>query len=112
MLDTFQQKNVQLHCEEFEKFFEHHKYPEKYDLVYVDGNHCKKKTLEYFKILCNKVTNDSVIIFDDIYWNKSMQEAWLEIIKDPKVTVSVDTFRWGLIFFRKEQHKQHFYIRM
>jgi hypothetical protein len=34
-----------------------------------------------------------------------MEEAW-EIIKlHPKVTVTIDTFQWGLVFFRKNNLK-------
>ena len=56
--------------------------------------------------------NDSLFIFDDIYWSKGMTEAW-EIIKEhPQVTVTVDLFNWGLVFFRKEQAKEHFKIRV
>ncbi len=41
-----------------------------------------------------------------------MEEAW-EQIKDHKtVTVSIDLFHWGIIFFRKEQPKQHFNIKV
>jgi len=41
-----------------------------------------------------------------------MTEAWETIIKHPKVTVSIDTFFWGIIFFRDEQAKEHFTIRV
>ncbi|HMQ44127.1 MAG TPA: class I SAM-dependent methyltransferase, partial [Mariniflexile sp.] len=56
--------------------------------------------------------NDSVFIFDDIYWSKPMTEAWETIKKHPKVTVTIDTFYWGIVFFRKEQLKEHFVIRV
>ena len=83
-----------------------------YNLVFFDGNHNKKATLKYFNLLVNKAHNDSVFIFDDIHWSKDMIEAW-EIIKThPKVTISIDTFFWGLIFFRKEQAKENFTIRL
>jgi len=83
-----------------------------YDLVFFDGNHNKKATLRYFNILVNKAHNDSIFIFDDIYWSKDMVEAW-EIIKThPKVKVSIDTFFWGLVFFRKEQVKENFTVRL
>lgn len=83
-----------------------------YNLVYIDGNHSKNATLEYFELLLPSVTNDSVWIFDDIHWSQDMEEAW-EIIKNhPKVKVTIDTFQWGLVFFRKEQEKEHFTIRI
>ncbi|MDA9584813.1 class I SAM-dependent methyltransferase, partial [Flavobacteriaceae bacterium] len=28
------------------------------------------------------------------------------------VTVTIDTFLWGFVFFRKEQEKEHFIIRI
>ena len=80
-------------------------------LIYFDGNHSKKATLDYFELLLPTITNDSVWIFDDIHWSLDMEEAW-EIIKNhPKVTITIDTFQWGIIFFRTEQEKEHFVIR-
>ncbi|WP_281322482.1 O-methyltransferase [Flavobacterium aestivum] len=85
--------------------------PSNFQLIYFDGNHSKKATLEYFELLLPTITNETVWIFDDIHWSKEMEETW-EIIKNhPKVTVSIDTFQWGLVFFRYEQPKQHFVIR-
>ena len=82
------------------------------DLVFFDGNHQKDTTLQYFETLLPTIHNDSVFIFDDIYWSKDMTEAWELIKQHPKVMVTVDTFFWGLVFFRKEQHKEHFKIRV
>lgn len=81
-------------------------------LIYFDGNHSKKATLEYFDLLLPTITNDSVWIFDDIHWSTDMEEAWEAIKNHPKVTVTIDTFQWGLVFFRKEQEKEHFTIRI
>lgn len=82
-----------------------------YDLIYFDGNHSKEATLQYFELLLATISNESVWIFDDIHWSEGMEEAW-KIIKDhPQVTVTIDTFQWGLVFFRKEQEKEHFVIR-
>ena len=83
-----------------------------FDLIYFDGNHQKEATIKYFLTLLPTATNETVFVFDDIHWSKEMTEAW-EIIKNhPSVTVSIDTFFWGIICFRKEQAKEHFKIRM
>lgn len=82
-----------------------------YDFIYFDGNHQKEATLHYFETLLQTANNNSVFVFDDIYWSKGMTEAWETVIKHPKVTVSIDTFFWGIVFFRKEQEKEHFVIR-
>ena len=84
----------------------------RYNLIFFDGNHQKKATLKYFEMVLKTANNDSVFIFDDIYWSEGMTEAW-EIIKEhPKVTVTIDTFFWGFVFFRNEQVKEHFKIRV
>ena len=68
--------------------------------------------MDYFEILLPTITNETIWIFDDLHWSKDMEESW-EIIKiHPKVTVTIDTFQWGLVFFRKEQEKEHFVIRV
>lgn len=84
---------------------------ENFDLIYFDGNHSKKATLAYFDLLLTTITNDSVWIFDDIHWSPDMEEAWKTIKNHPKVTVTIDTFQWGFVFFRYEQEKEHFVIR-
>ncbi|HEX9151561.1 MAG TPA: class I SAM-dependent methyltransferase, partial [Flavobacterium sp.] len=81
-------------------------------LIYFDGNHSKIATLNYFELLLPTITNESVWIFDDIHWSSAMEEAWEIIKKHPKVTVTIDTFQWGLVFFRREQEKEHFVIRI
>ncbi len=83
-----------------------------YDLIFFDGNHQKGATLHYFETLLETAHNESIFIFDDIYWSKEMTEAWEIIKQHPKVTVVIDTFYWGFVFFRKEQVKEHFTIRV
>src|SRR6218665_90220 len=82
-----------------------------FDLIYVDGNHQKAATLQYFDLLLPTVNNDSIWIFDDIHWSADMEEAWEIIKKNPVVTVTIDTFQWGNVFFRSEQKKEDFVIR-
>ena len=84
----------------------------KFDLIFLDGNHQKTPTIEYFEECLNAVHNDSVMVFDDIHWSKPMEEAWKIIKGHPKVSVTIDTFQWGIVFFRKEQPKEHFILRV
>lgn len=86
--------------------------PQIFDLIYFDGNHSQKATLDYFELLLPTITNDSVWIFDDIHWSAEMENAWEIIKKHPKVKVTIDTFQWGIVFFRAEQEKEHFVIRV
>ena len=108
--EKFNLHNIQIHQKLFSEFLENTS--EKFDLIFIDGDHNGERTLGYFHSLLKNVHNDSVIIFDDIYWSKDMTAAWQQIIVNENVTVSIDTFQWGLVFFRKEQIKEHFIIRV
>jgi len=82
------------------------------DLAFVDGNHRKQPTLQYFKQLLAKSHEGSILVFDDIHWSAEMEEAWAEIQQHPQVTLTVDLFFIGLVFFRTGQKvKQHFTVR-
>lgn len=109
--EKFNLHNIEIHQEIFSDFLSENT-TAKYDLIFIDGDHNGERTLGYFNSLLKNVHNDSVIIFDDIYWSKDMTAAWQQINANEKVTVSIDTFQWGMVFFRKEQPKQHFIIRV
>lgn len=81
------------------------------DFVFFDGNHRKEPTLNYFNLCLQKANESSVFVVDDIYWSKEMAEAWKEIKNNDSVTITIDLFFMGLVFFRKTQAKQHFIIR-
>jgi predicted O-methyltransferase YrrM len=104
-------KNISVINDSFENFL-NNPLPFSPDFIYIDGNHTYKDTLHHFQKLLPDVHNETVMIFDDIYWSKEMQRAWKEIAAHPKVTVAIDSFYWGMAFFRKEQEKESFTIRL
>lgn len=79
----------------------------KLDFAFIDGHHLEVPTLEYFELVLNKCHNNSVVIIDDIYWSKEMNQAWNVLINRPEVTLSIDLFDIGILFFRKELSKQN-----
>jgi predicted O-methyltransferase YrrM len=85
---------------------------DKLDFVFVDGNHQKDATLKYFEWCLPKVHEDTLLIFDDIYWSEGMKEAWAQIKAHPQVTATVDLFWIGLVFFKPGQAKEDFRIKI
>jgi predicted O-methyltransferase YrrM len=85
---------------------------EELDFVFVDGNHQKDATLKYFEWCLPKTHDNTMLIFDDIYWSKGMKEAWAQIKAHPEVIVTVDLFWIGLVFFRKGQMKEDFLVKI
>ncbi len=81
------------------------------DFVWFDGNHQEAPTLIYFEQCLQKAANNTVFVFDDIHWSKGMSAAWEKIIQHPQITISIDLFQVGIVFFRAECQKQHFKVR-
>lgn len=85
---------------------------EKIDLLFMDGNHREEPTITYFDLCLNKAHNKSIFILDDIRWSAEMERAWQRVKSHPAVTLSIDLFFLGLVFFEKEfLVKQDFSIR-
>lgn len=81
-------------------------------LAYIDGNHQYIPTMQYFRDLLKKSDENSFFIFDDIHWSEEMEKAWEEIKQDHAVTLTIDLFYIGLVFFRKENKEpMHYTIR-
>lgn len=59
-------------------------------------------------------TNSTVemIIIRSIHQSKESEEKWQETINLESATVTMDLYYFGLLFFRKEQRKEHFIIRV
>lgn len=53
----------------------------------------------------------SVLILVGIYRNSRMKGLWRTIQKRPNVTVTIDLFHLGLVFFHKGQAQEDFRIR-
>lgn len=81
------------------------------DFAFLDGNHRYEATLAYFRQLLPFTHEHSVLVFDDIHWSSEMRSAWEVIRQDPAVTISIDLYQFGIVFFRQGQARQHFTLQ-
>jgi predicted O-methyltransferase YrrM len=81
------------------------------DFAYLDANHRLTPTLNYFDLLYSKANRNTIMVLDDIHWSSEMSKAWKIISADPRVTLSIDLFDLGIVFFRQELKKQHYSLR-
>ncbi len=83
----------------------------------------KNKTMQYFGnniamaaiMLDDKETlieNDDIWIVNKMQENKNNYIIWESLKSNSRVTVTIDVYFFGLIFFRKEQPQQNFKIRV
>lgn len=82
-----------------------------FDMAVVDANHTYQNTLDYFFMLKSLRNSKSIIIFDDIHWSKEINNAWQKIKADEDITLTVETWNYGFVFFNSDLSKQDFIIR-
>jgi predicted O-methyltransferase YrrM len=82
------------------------------DFAFVDGNHRKAPTLDYFEKLLHVSNPSTILVFDDIHWSAEMEAAWEIIKQHPQVTLTIDLFFIGIVCINPTiKAKQHFTIR-
>lgn len=82
------------------------------NFAFIDGNHRKEPTLNYFQQLISHSTGTSILVFDDIHWSAEMEESWQIIKQHPQVTLTIDLFFIGIVFINPHfKIPQHFRIR-
>lgn len=82
------------------------------DMAFIDGNHRFAPTLAYFELMLPYLNENSVLIFDDIHWSDEMEKAWEAVKSNPQVTLSLDLFFKGIVFFRKDfKQKSHLVLQ-
>lgn len=81
------------------------------DWVFFDGNHRPEPTLSYFETCLSHAHDQTVFVFDDVYWSAGMAKVWRQVQAHPRVTGTVDFFDLSLAFLRPEiKVKQHWRI--
>lgn len=80
------------------------------DILYVSSN--QSQILENEGLLARRIHNESMVLIENIHGSKERNERWNTLQNKDLVTVSIDFFYCGALFFRKEQEKQHFKIRI
>ena len=80
------------------------------EILYLEN--LDKETIMHFIVKNNALNNNSIVYVHNLYKNKATYNQWKAIKNLEKVRVTIDMFYGGLVFFRKEQVKEHFKIRI
>jgi len=84
----------------------------KVDFAFIDANHRYEPTIKYFHQILPFVHDESILVFDDIYWSVEMKQAWEAIKNHHQVTISIDLYHCGILFFRTNAPKQHYILKI
>jgi predicted O-methyltransferase YrrM len=67
------------------------------DILFNDGHHDHDAVIQYFNEALPYLSDEAVIVIDDISWSSAMRQAWTEIEDDKRVTVSIDLQEMGIV---------------
>ncbi|MFA6200265.1 MAG: class I SAM-dependent methyltransferase [Bacteroidales bacterium] len=79
------------------------------DYVFIDGHHDEKATIEYYNTFLPYLSDETVLVFDDISWSKGMTNAWNTIIKDQQIKIAINFKVIGICIINKGTSQQKIY---
>ena len=68
------------------------------DYIFIDGHHEGQATIRYFSQIKPYLSPSAIVVFDDINWSDSMNQAWASIKADEIFSYTVDLSRIGICF--------------
>jgi len=80
------------------------------ELIFIDI--LDNETIDQYIVHNANITNDTIVYIDKIHKTMGIDNLWGGIKELEQVRVTIDLFYGGLIFFRSEQVKEHFKIRI
>ena len=82
------------------------------DVAIVDANHRLNPTISYFKQLAEAMDGQGILLLDDIHYSREMTRAWEHISNDRQVTLALDCFRFGIVFFDRKLNKETIFLEV
>lgn len=80
------------------------------ELLFIDR--ADRATIDKLIVHNSNIANDTVVFINGIYRTENSHKLWKDIKELKRVKVTIDLFYCGLVFFRREQVKEHFKIRI
>lgn len=71
------------------------------DFFFNDGHHDHDAVIQYFNESLPHLSDEAVIVFDDISWSAGMRKAWTEIEDDERIRASIDLQTIGIVLVGK-----------
>lgn len=82
----------------------------KTDFIFFNTLYEQHNNLWLFNECIKHVHEDTVFVLEGIKASRNMRELWQKICTRPDVTVTVDLFSMGLVFFSKKLHKCNYIV--
>ena len=78
-----------------------------FDFIFINTKGNSEKTSQAFSLVETFISGNTVMVIDNIRNDKAMKKQWQEIKNRPDVSLTIDLFSLGLVFFNIQLHKHH-----
>ena len=82
------------------------------DCIYLNKELSTEELTKIYRAILPSIHDESLIIISGIHTSPEKRSFWKQVCEDGKITVSVDLYQLGLIFFRPKLHKRMYKSRM
>ncbi len=108
--DILKRENIQLQTGIFQqKLPEALKALPSLDFLFLDGDHREAASWQYFTQCLENAHENSVFVIADIHWSEEMERVWKRMQAHARVTLSVDLYHFGILFFRSENIQSEYF---
>jgi predicted O-methyltransferase YrrM len=80
-----------------------------FDFVFIDGHHEKIATIHYWQRISENLSNNAIVIFDDISWSYDMREAWKYLSIQNSFSHSIDFGTIGVCIYHGERNDTRYW---
>lgn len=80
------------------------------DFVFFNTLYEQQNNIWLFNECVKQVHNETIFVFEGIKASCKMREFWKEVCSHPEVTVTVDLYSMGIVFFNKKLHKRDYIV--
>ncbi|MDD2530648.1 MAG: class I SAM-dependent methyltransferase [Bacteroidales bacterium] len=72
------------------------------DFVFIDAHHDKDATIGYFQTILPYLSENCIVVFDDIRWSRGMKKAFSLITENPRIRFVFDLKEMGVCILAPE----------
>lgn len=83
---------------------------EKIDFVFFNTLYEQQNNDWLFETCLKRIQDETVFVFEGIKSSRKMREFWQKVCSHPEVTVTIDLYAMGIVFFNKRLHKRNYIV--
>ena len=111
VFDELKLKNIESVNNTFDEFLNTLQPENRFDLIFIDGNHTGDALRRYFEILELHLNEGGCFVLDDIHWSEDMHQTWSSLKQHERFPFKLDLFELGLLFTHPNSEVQDHLIR-